>query len=111
MQAGFAFFEAGSVRAKNTTNVLFKNLLDSFVGCVAFWAVGYAFAFSHGNGFIGIKKFFLSGLDAREVVRFFIQYTYAITASTIVSGAMAERTELKCYLLFSFFCTGNVLLC
>ena len=108
MQAGFAFLEAGSVRSKNTTSVLFKNFMDAICGCVAYWAMGYALAFGDGNAFMGTEHFFLSGvrLYDTELVKWFIFYVYAITATTVVSGAMAERTQLKSYLIFTILCTG-----
>ncbi|XP_062517513.1 putative ammonium transporter 1 [Corticium candelabrum] len=110
MQAGFAFLEAGSVRSKNTTNILFKNFMSSICGCVAYWACGHAFAFGGGNAFIGNKHFFLVGVGrhSEELVDWFIYYVYTITAATIVSGAMAERTQMRGYFIFTLFCTGWV---
>ena len=53
LQGGFAFLEAGSVRSKNTVNILIKNLLDILLACAAFWIFGYMFGYSEGNAFIG----------------------------------------------------------
>lgn len=53
MQAGFALVEAGFTRSKNTTNILFKNLMDFSIGTIAFWVIGYGLMFGAGNGFIG----------------------------------------------------------
>jgi len=68
MQSGFAMVEVGSVRAKNAHNILIKNVFDACGGCLAWWLIGYGFAFGQtGNkgGFIGGKKelFASSGFD------------------------------------------------
>ncbi|XP_078346231.1 putative ammonium transporter 1 isoform X1 [Oculina patagonica] len=110
MQTGFAFLEAGSVRSKNTTNILIKNFLDVFIGAVAYWLVGYAFAFgADSNGFIGHKYFALADLPIDKYSHWFFHFVFAATAATIVSGAMAERTEFKAYLMYSVFLTGEFL--
>ncbi|XP_022793779.1 putative ammonium transporter 1 [Stylophora pistillata] len=109
MQTGFAFLEAGSVRSKNTTNILIKNFLDVFIGAVAYWLFGYAFAFgAESNVFIGHKYFALADLPAEKYSHWFFHFVFAATAATIVSGAMAERTEFKAYLVYSVFLTGFV---
>jgi ammonia channel protein AmtB len=55
-QAGFALVEVGSVRMKNTKNILTKNLLDPCISALSFWIIGYAFAFGDDNRFIGEGK-------------------------------------------------------
>ncbi|CAG5130739.1 unnamed protein product, partial [Candidula unifasciata] len=106
MQTGFAFLEAGSVRSKNATNLLIKNLLDAFIAGVAYWTLGFAFAFGEGNGFIGWHYFASSGLPLTKMAFFFFQYVFAATAATIVSGALAERCEMAAYFIYSFAITG-----
>ncbi|KAL4224585.1 ammonium transmembrane transporter [Mactra antiquata] len=108
MQCGFAFLEAGAVRSKNVTNILIKNLFDSFVSGVAYWLIGYAFAFGEGNDFIGYKNFASHELPDESYASFFFQYTFAATAATIVSGAVAERCEFLAYFVYSFFITGFI---
>ncbi|XP_071831993.1 putative ammonium transporter 1 [Apostichopus japonicus] len=109
MQCGFAFLEAGSVRAKNTTNILMKNLLDVFLGAVAYWAFGYAFAFGdQSNSFIGFSNFFFINLPDTSLSFFFFHFVFAATAATIVSGAMAERTSFLGYMIYSVCITGFV---
>lgn len=111
MQAGFALVEAGLTRAKNVSNIFMKNLMDFCVGALLFFAVGYAIAF--GGDFTGAGKFiggggwFLAGdgvftygtLD--KFVFFTFQVAFAATAATIVSGAMAERTQFRSYVIYS----------
>ena len=111
MQAGFALVEAGLTRGKNVANIFMKNLVDFAIGAILFFAVGYAIAF--GGNFTGIGQFlggdgwFLAGdgvftygnLD--KFTFFTFQVAFAATAATIVSGAMAERTKFKSYVLFS----------
>ena len=111
MQAGFALVEAGLTRAKNVANIFMKNLMDFCAGALVFFAVGYAIAFGGsmtGLGqFIGGHGWFLMGdgvfsygtLD--KFVFFTYQVAFAATAATIVSGAMAERTKFKAYVLYS----------
>ncbi len=119
MQAGFALVEAGLTRAKNVVNIFAKNLADALVGILAFYAVGYAFAFGGSDTFIGTKGFFLSGgapfefgssgfLNLSTSTFFFFQAVFAATAVTIASGAMAERTKFSAYLLFSVVMTGFI---
>lgn len=111
MQAGFALVEAGLTRAKSVANIMMKNLIDFCAGAVAFFAVGFAIAY--GGSFDGSGKFF--GADGFFLgdgaftygnltvpVFFMFQVAFAATAATIVSGAMAERTKFKAYLLYSF---------
>lgn len=106
MQAGFALVEAGLTRAKSVANIMMKNLMDFCAGAIAFFAVGYAFAFGAGNDFIGWNGFFL-GDGAFQYgtltvpVTFVFQVAFAATAATIVSGAMAERTKFKSYFVYS----------
>lgn len=106
MQAGFALVEAGFTRSKNTTNILFKNLMDFSIGTLAFWAVGYGLMFGTGNGFIGalelgskVNHGAAAGIPNNAL--FFFQLVFAATAATIVSGAMAERTKFKAYVFYS----------
>jgi Amt family ammonium transporter len=109
MQAGFAMVEAGFVRAKNTTNILMKNVLDCSIGALAFFFVGWAFAYGasdNPNGFIGLDDFALTGFD--DYSGWIFQFAFAATAATIVSGAMAERTKFSAYLFYSVFITGII---
>ncbi|GBE55876.1 MAG TPA: ammonium transporter [Euryarchaeota archaeon] len=104
MQAGFAMVEAGFTRAKNTANILMKNIMDFAVGSLAFMAVGYGLMMGADHyGLFGTGMWFLAG-DAYDVgvyLNWFFMVVFAATAATIVSGAMAERTKFKSYLMYS----------
>ena len=65
-QAGFALVEVGSVRMKNTKNILIKNMLDACIGALSFWLIGYAFAFGTNNSFIGEITYFVLKDSVRE---------------------------------------------
>lgn len=124
MNAGFALVESGFCRRKNTVNILTKNLIVFAIATIAYWMVGFGFMYGDngGNGFIGLKGFFLSGADNSPATladykgdfpglswtgvpleaKFFFQLVFAATAATIVSGAVAERIKFLAFLLFSF---------
>lgn len=104
MQAGFALVEAGFTRAKNAVNIMMKNTLDFVAGSLAFFAVGYALMFGvTQSGLIGTSGFFMTGVSGNDFnwTFMFFQTMFAATAATIVSGAMAERTRFKSYLVYS----------
>ncbi len=104
MQAGFALVEAGFTRSKNTTNILFKNLMDFVIGTIVFWAVGFGIMFGTKNGFWGGIDLFdhhLYRTDMPDFAFLIFQTVFAATAATIVSGAMAERTKFNAYLMYS----------
>ena len=118
MQAGFAMVESGFTRAKNAVNILMKNLLDFSMGSIAYWAIGFAIMFGVGNAFMGTSGWFVpadsgafSSLEWSSVpthAAWLFQLVFAATAATIVSGAMAERTQFKSYLIYSVFITGII---
>ncbi|KAE8692158.1 Ammonium transporter 1 member 1 [Hibiscus syriacus] len=111
MQIGFAMLCAGSVRAKNTMNIMLTNVLDAATGGLSYYLFGFAMAYgSPSNGFIG-KHFF--GLDnfpvpSADYSYFLYQWSFAIAAAGITSGSIAERTQFVAYLIYSSFLTGLV---
>jgi ammonium transporter, Amt family len=109
MQTGFAMLTAGSVRSKNTKNVLMKNILDACVGSIAYYVFGWAFAYGPaGNRFIGLGNFALSSQDGvafNQYHLFYFQWAFAATSTTIVSGSVAERTSLYAYLGYAWYIT------
>lgn len=118
MQAGFALVEAGLTRAKNTVNILTKNVLDFCIAALAFFAFGFALMFGgsgapgleSGNAFIGTSGFFLlnAAYDVNTILLWLFQMVFAATAATIISGAMAERTKVETYLAYSFLVSALV---
>lgn len=115
MQAGFVMLEAGFARTRETVNVLMECIFDTCICGILFWAIGYAFMFSHGNGFIGQHWFFLSGApDTYEatgvplLAHWIFQFAFADTTSTITSGAMIGRTSFRGDILYSIGVTGFI---
>eukprot|EP00210_Caulerpa_lentillifera_P004143 g3949.t1 len=116
MQCGFAMLEAGTVRKQNIINILLKNLVDSCVAALIWWAFGYPFAFGDGDSlrrFIGGSKFFLGHVDVdndddQVYAEWFFQWAFAATAATIVSGALAERCQFRAYVVYTIVVTGLV---
>ena len=104
MQAGFAMVETGFTRAKNAVNILMKNLMDFSVGSIAFFLIGFGLMFGLSNGLFGTTLFGLSGIEQGKDwgwTFLIFQTVFAATAATIVSGAMAERTKFRAYLVYS----------
>ncbi len=110
MQPGFAMVEAGFTRSKNSANILMKNLMDFAIGSLLYWVIGFTIMYGDSiGGLIGTPDlFFMSdgfGDNYSDYADLFFQTVFAATAATIVSGAMAERTEFKAYLIFSIVIT------
>mmetsp|Transcript_21591 Transcript_21591/g.68215 ORF Transcript_21591/g.68215 Transcript_21591/m.68215 type:complete len:472 (+) Transcript_21591:123-1538(+) len=110
MHAGFSLLEAGSVRSKNTQNILAKNLIVVTVGFLCWWAFGFPLALGSADdpsNFAGSKGWFGDGFPQTPVVfrSWFFQGAFCATAATIVSGAMAERTQLKGFIVYTVLMT------
>lgn len=99
---GFAFFEVGTVQHKNKTNILLKNLLGTFIGMIGYYFMGFAIANYANGGLVGNGPFFCLGINTDGLLRFVFQFSYAVTATTIVSGSLAERFHIDTYITFSF---------
>ncbi len=103
--------ESGFTRAKNAVNILMKNLMDFAIGSIVFFIIGFGLMFGKSNGFFGTTDFMLSGVTDPNHWNFtflIFQTVFAATAATIVSGAMAERTKFKSYLVYSVFITAFI---
>jgi ammonium transporter, Amt family len=115
MQVGFTMLEAGFCRSRETVNVLMECIVDTCLCGILFYAFGFAFMFSHGNGFIGYNWFFLNGAPATYestgvafLAVWLFQFAFADTCSTITSGAMIGRTGWIGDLLYSFCVSGFI---
>jgi len=115
MQVGFTMLEAGFCRSRETVNVLMECVVDTCLCGLLFFAFGFAFMFSHGNGFIGYHWFFLQGTPATYessgvafLAFWLFQFAFADTCSTITSGAMIGRTGFVGDLLYSFAVSGFI---
>ncbi|EOT22473.1 ammonium transporter [Eubacterium sp. 14-2] len=103
MQAGFAMVEAGFTRAKNTGNIIMKNLMDFCIGTVVFILIGFGLLMGEDLwGFIGRPGFDLFTAYAEfDFSSFVFNLVFCATTATIVSGAMAERTKFLSYCIYS----------
>jgi len=121
MAAGFSLLESGLVRAKNTVEILTKNISLYAVACIMYLATGYALMYGGGWFLQGIESFDLgavladsveNGFDGDSVYSpasdFFFQVVFVATAMSIVSGAVAERMKLWSFLVFAVFMTGFI---
>ncbi len=115
MQVGFTMLEAGFCRSRETVNVLMECIVDTCLCGVLFFAFGFAFMFSHGNGLIGYHWFFLKDVPATYetsgvafLAFWLFQFAFADTCSTITSGAMIGRTGFLGDLLYSVAVSGFI---
>merc|ERR1711988_302249 len=134
MQCGFCMLEVGTVRIKNTKNILVKNILDACIGAILYWGFGYGLSYgmqkdtsADNASFAGNDLFFYSGTPDKHMfdaaddfgtlagsynfagyAHFFFNFTFAATAASIVSGAVAERCGMWAYFLYSAVLSGFV---
>lgn len=102
MQAGFAMVETGFTRAKNAGNIIMKNLMDFACGTVVYWLIGFSIMYGETELINGIIGDFSPVVGASsDWTSLIFQTVFCATAATIVSGAMAERTKFKSYLIYS----------
>src|SRR3954466_2339382 len=115
MQVGFTMLEAGFCRSRETVNVLMECIVDTCLCGILFYAFGFSFMFSHGNGFIGYHWFFLQDAPLTYettgvafLAFWLFQFAFADTCSTITSGAMVGRTGFVGDLLYSVAVSGFI---
>jgi len=105
MQLGFSNLEAGSVSRRNVQNIIFKNIMDACLGSIVWFCFGYGVAWGKGSA-IGGSSFFEVKYDEND--DWFFQWAFCVTASTIVSGAVAERMKLEAYFIYTIFITAFI---
>ena len=120
MQAGFAMVEAGFTRAKNTGNIIMKNLMDFCIGTVMWFLIGASFMLSYTDPATGeVSKGIWSVLGKPgfsvfseyatfDFSGFVFNLVFCATTATIVSGAMAERTKFSTYCIYSAIISGFI---
>ena len=112
MQPGFAMVETGFTRAKNAANIVMKNVMDMALGSIVFWILGFGLMFGEDiGGIIGAPDFFVTGdygASYPSTAFFIFQTMFCATAATIVSGAMAERTNFLVYCIYSVIISAIV---
>ena len=125
MQCGFSMLEAGSVRERSVADILLKNIIDAGAGALAWFLVGFMFSSDGGNSFIGLPSLgklnrasgntsvvmpweFIEASHGDDPAKYLLSYVYAATSATIVSGAIAERTQQAAYIVSSIVMTGLV---
>jgi len=110
MQAGFCCLESGLVRSKNSINVAIKNLFDFCVACMIFWCFGFALMFGESRGgFVGTTGFgFGHSASSDRLVFFLFQMMFCATATTIISGAVAERMRFVSYVAVAVITSGLI---
>lgn len=116
MQSGFGLLESGMVSCRSEANVMIKNMIDVSLGGCAYWFVGYGFSFgpnSKGSKVMAGEGQFITDVDINSdeafvYVKYFFQLSFATTATTIVSGAVAERVKLGSYMIFAIINTALI---
>jgi Amt family ammonium transporter len=110
MQAGFCLLETGFSRAKSSINVAIKNLVDFLISSLAYWAFGFALMFGASyEGLIGTTGFAIGeGASAPLLGAFLFQLMFCSTATTIISGAVAERIKFGAYLITALFVSAVI---
>ncbi len=112
MQPGFAMLEAGQVRAKNVANILMKNMLDWGMGVLVYFLVGLGIAGIAGgltsSGSYTLGEAFTYVENPNAWVNWLFGAVFAMTAATIVSGAVAERIKFKAYVIYSICLTALI---
>jgi len=107
MQLGFTNLESGAVSRRNVLNIIFKNIMDCCLGSIFWFLFGWGVSYGDDEGsFIGGSSF--ANVNYEDDTDWFFQWAFCVTASTIVSGAVAERMKLKAYFLYTIMITSFI---
>jgi Amt family ammonium transporter len=115
MEGGFAFLEAGFIRAKNSMNIVMKVFTDSTVGMLSYWAIGFGIMYGlDKGGLFGTTGFFIEGnlehiqLRVPIYAYWLFQAAFAMAMASIVSGAVAERMKFRPYIIYTALAAGLI---
>lgn len=114
MHAGFTCVEVGFTQAKNSVNIIMKNIMTVAIGVLMYYLAGFGLMYGADfMGFAGTSGFMLTGTETMDfgiplAGFWFFQAVFAATCATIVSGAMAERTRFSAYLFFTVLITAVI---
>lgn len=111
MAAGFAMLEAGLTRTKNNVVILIKNIVLYSIACIVYYVIGYNLMYGGDGAFMGDIAFALSGItydDHSLMADFFFQVVFVATASSVISGVVAERMKLWPFLIFVVILSGFI---
>jgi Amt family ammonium transporter len=115
MEGGFAFLEAGFIRAKNSMNIVMKVFTDCTVGMLSYWAIGFGIMYGLNRaGLFGTSGFFLEGDLSHIQLRipiyayWLFQAAFAVAMASIVSGAVAERMKFAPYMIYTALATAVI---
>ncbi len=110
MQAGFCCMESGLVRSKNSINVAIKNVVDFCIAALMFWMFGYAVMYGESHaGLVGTSGFLFNETTDSWLLSFFLfQLVFCGTATTVISGAVAERMRFVAYIVVAVMVSGLI---
>ena len=113
MQAGYALIESGAVRRKNRSAMMIKNLFNGCIAAIFFWLFGYGFGFGTPKWFVGHDNSYYASwgfeqIQADNYLTWDIQFAYCMVVVSIYQGALAERTQIWGYLIFTALLAGFI---
>jgi Amt family ammonium transporter len=108
MKAGFAFLEAGNVKKDHIEEVIAKNLIDTCITALAWYALGFSWFAGNSGAFIGTGSYFGNFTPSFTNAYWFFEFAFCAAAAAIVSGAMSARTRLESYFIFTFIMSSLI---